>query len=320
MAKRWLVTGASGQLGGHVIHRLLSEPVNTVQVLARNPEAFSSLQSGNANLVVERADLGDLSRIEGLVDHLQPDVVLHLGAMTAVTHAYASPEVAQRVNAESTFALTTAARECGARMLYISSDMVFDGSRAPYSEADAPQPTSVYGRSKLAGEQAVGSDGLVVRLPLLYGFPALPRETTFTLQMRSLAQQQPLSLFFDEFRTPVSLPEAAEAAIGLARADLTGVIHIAGPERLSRLDLVLRCAAALRLPTETAVAVSRTSVESAEPRPADLSLDGTRFARLFPQWAPRPAPADLRPPELASLGGQPVRFVEPAENPLRNQS
>ena len=117
---------------------------------------------------------------------------------------------------------------------------------------------------------------------MLYGLPCTPRATTFANQIAALRRGEPLKLFTDEFRTPVWLADAALALIVLARSELSGVIHVAGPERLSRYEMVRKFAELLRIDSPKLEAVSRLSIQSAEPRPADLSLDGTRFARIFP--------------------------------------
>jgi len=144
----------------------------------------------------------------------------------------------------------------------------------------------------------------------MYGLPASPRETTFASQVRALRAGEPLRLFTDEFRTPISLRDAANALVGLCRTDLTGLIHVAGPERLSRYELVERCAVVMKIESPHLEPISRLSIDSPEPRPADLSLDAARFVRDHPKLAPGPILVEsitgqAAPPREAASGSEP---------------
>jgi dTDP-4-dehydrorhamnose reductase len=168
--------------------------------------------------------------------------------------------------------------------------MVFAGDAAPYCESDPPQPLSRYAQTKLAAEQFLTGCRHVatVRLPLMYGFPCGSRATTFVKQIAALRAGEPLSLFADEFRTPVWLVDAARVLIGLARSDFTGLIHVAGPDRLSRYELIANCAALLNIAAPRLVPISRHDGDAPEPRPEDLSLDASHFQALFPNLCPGP--------------------------------
>lgn len=295
MAERWLVTGASGQLGGHVVAQLMLEsPTPALTAWAGTQDV------GFGAVTVERIDLADVEAVRAAVLRLQPTHVIHLGAVTAVGAAYADPDRAKRVNIDGTRMLGEAVAQVGARLIYGSTDMVFDGEAAPYDEDAAPRPLSVYGQTKLLGEESLGGwpDVLIVRLPLMYGFAVGPRETTFGKQIEAVRAGAPLKLFTDEYRTPIWLADAARALIGLARSTRTGLIHVAGPERLSRYELVERCAGWLPDVQPNFIAISRTAIDAPEPRPADLSLDGRRFAGEFPELAAGP----LRPEVVRQHG------------------
>lgn len=283
-SQRWLVTGASGQLGGHLVRQLAGEVAgDDVLAVARGNEV------GTTGICVAHVDLADFDALRRCVLDFRPTHLAHCGAMTAVGECHARPEEATRVNTDATRALAEAADACAARLVFTSTDMVFAGDAAPYRESDSPTPLSRYGRTKVAAEREVAKfeRTLVVRVPLMYGFPCTSRETTFAKQVAALRAGVPLRLFTDEFRTPVSLADAARALIGLARSDLTGIIHIAGPERLSRYEMIERIARRLTIANPKLEPVSRLSIEAAEPRPADLSLDGTRFNGIFAGLAPR---------------------------------
>jgi dTDP-4-dehydrorhamnose reductase len=151
---RLLVVGADGQLGSDVV-RLLSP---TVDVTAR---------------VMDELDVTDRAVLRRAVEALHPDVVINCAAWTAVDRAETEPDAAYRVNVLGARNVAQAARRVGARVVYFSTDYVFDGAATePYDE-DAPTgPLSVYGRTKLQGEQATreaNPDHLILRLAWLYG-------------------------------------------------------------------------------------------------------------------------------------------------------
>lgn len=282
--ERWLVTGASGQLGGVVAERLaaLGAAANTLALIGAGGFAASEIEA-------RRIDLADHDALDKVVRAFGPTRILHIGAMTAVGDCHRDPRRADAINVGATRILTACARELDARMLFTSTDMVFDGDGAPYDESDEPAPLSDYGRTKVRAEYALTAapGALAVRIPLMVGFPVSGRSTTFVGQVEALTSGRPLRLFTDEWRTPITLDDAADALLALAQSALSGVIHVAGPRRMSRFEIVAAVAEALGVRDARLEAVSRLSIDAAEPRPADLSLVGARFASAFPRFAPR---------------------------------
>ncbi len=284
--ERWLVTGASGQLGSHIVARLVGE-ARSATVFALAGEADLPF----ADVDVRRVDLADEHALRAVLEGVMPTHILHLGAMTAVGDCYREPTRAQRVNVDATRTIAAYAARHSVRLVFSSTDMVFDGTHAPYSETDIPRPLSIYGKTKLAAEREIAEcpQALIARVPLMYGLPLNGRETTFVKQLRALRAGAPLRLFADEYRTPAWLGDVARALIGLARrADASGVLHVTGPERLSRYDLIARCADLLGIIRPNLVAASRLDIDAPEPRPPDLSLDGSVLAARYPKLAPGP--------------------------------
>lgn len=285
---KWLVTGAGGQLGGHIVRRLAEQGADVVALVREVPTGASGIE--------ERAvDLGDFDLLRDTLAGVSPRYVLHLGAMSGVGECCSRPDESRRINAEATGVLAEASSACGAHMLYVSTDMVFDGDNAPYAESDEADPLSHYGQSKLMGERAAsGFDNvLTLRVPLMVGMPATGRETTFSKQIAALRAGEPVRLFTDEYRTPVWLEDAAGAIIELARRRAKGVMHLPGPERLSRYDIIARCAQLLGIERANLVPISRNDIDAAEPRPADLSLRSERLEQEHPDLAPGPMRAEM---------------------------
>jgi dTDP-4-dehydrorhamnose reductase len=143
----------------------------------------------------------------------------------------------------------------------------------------------MYGQTKLAAEHAVlASPGsAVVRVSLLFGPSLVGRPSFFVDQVAALRGRRPCTLFEDEWRTPLGLAAAARALLAIARSDVQGLLHLGGPERMSRLDMGRRLAAFLGSDPSAFLPASRNSIPSTEPRPRDTSLDSSRWRQLFPQ-------------------------------------
>lgn len=283
--ERWIVTGATGQLGSHVIHALTqhSPPATVLALSRRAVPAEWNVQSA----VVDLANIDGLTKT---VDEFGPTHVLHLGAMTAVSEAFANPKLADTVNVDATQAIAHVTGKLNARMVFASTDMVFDGRLAPYSEDATPRPLSHYGCSKASAEASLAGQShvTVVRFPLMFGVPKIDRPSTVVHQVEALRSGTPLNLFTDEFRTPLWLGDAAKLAIQIARLNPTGILHCPGPERLSRMQMVERFATALGIESGVLNAISRLDIESSEPRPEDLSLSAIRTRKVVPDFNPQP--------------------------------
>jgi dTDP-4-dehydrorhamnose reductase len=284
---RWFATGGTGQLGGHVCALLAERGEGVAALVGRDGKAPAGTQPASGNLL-------DPEGLQAAIRRYRPAFVLHIAAMTAVSDAFADPAGAERANVTATAAIVEASAEVGARVVFTSTDMVFDGSAAPYAEDASPAPLSVYGRTKAAAERVVLAyeRGVVARVPLMYGFPLTDRPVTFVQQIKAVRDGAPLRLFVDEYRTPVWLRDAARALIGLAESDYAGLMHVSGPQRLSRLELVQKAAELLGL-QGTWVPISRKDVPAPEPRPEDLSLVGSRLEKLFPELVPGPLRAEV---------------------------
>jgi len=157
------------------------------------------------------------------------DAVIH------TAYVQADPDMIVR----SSLNVAAAAGRAAARLIHLSTDLVFDGEHgAPYTEDDEPRPVSAYGQAKLEAEQlvaAVHPDALVVRTSLLYGKPGGPQER--------LAADPSATFYTDEIRCPTRVGELAAALLELAGSDVQGVLHVAGPDAISRLEFARRLGA-----------------------------------------------------------------------------
>jgi dTDP-4-dehydrorhamnose reductase len=273
---RVVLTGATGNLGAYLTPHLVGHGQEVV--------AWGRMRSGHLDGVdFERVELGSPHEVRAALDRLNPDAVLHAGAMAAASEVFRDPERAWAVNVGATSAIASWCGDHHRRLLFVSTDLVFDGSRAWNREDDPAEPVLAYGRTKRAAEPFVLNLplGLVARLSLLYGPSRCGRPAFFDREIEALARGEDRAYFEDEFRTPLYLGDAAEALALLLESDTPGLIHVGGAERMSRFELMRRAADALAL--EGAVSPARQAdAVGDEPRPADVSLATDRLIEVLP--------------------------------------
>jgi dTDP-4-dehydrorhamnose reductase len=246
-------------------------------------------------------DLNDLQGIAATVRDYAPDVIVNAAAYTAVDKAESEPELAQRVNAEAVAMLAQQAQRLGAWLVHYSTDYVFDGSGTqPWQETDAVAPLSVYGTSKLAGEQAMQASGckqLIFRTSWVYA----ARGNNFAKTMLRLAcERDSLSVIADQFGAPTSAELLADVTAhavrsALAKPELGGLYHLAASgettwHSYARFVLEQAEAAGKRLKVAPAhiIAIASSAYPTAARRPLNSRLNTDKlqntFALRLPDW------------------------------------
>lgn len=270
---RVLVTGAGGQVGPEVA------------------AAFEGMGEGTHEVVAcDRAtlDVADRDRVLQVAGHVRPDAIVHAGAWTDVDGCQLDPDRAYQVNALGTRHVAEAARLAGARVCYLSTDYVFDGTATrAYNEWDAPNPLSVYGRSKLGGEGELGPDDTVVRTSWVCGRHG--RNFVKTILGRARAGD-PLRVVDDQFGCPTFADDLAGAIRTLVVARRPGVYHVTnqGPVSWYQFACAIVEAANLDRACVTPISSGELDPPRPAPRPRHAVLDNAALRLgglpLLPDW------------------------------------
>lgn len=268
--RKMLVIGASGLLGS----KLYAQAAGRYELVGTyNPEV-----DGKCSLRLEPFDIGSKEEVERLFDKARPDIVILTAAMTNVDACEKQPLLANRENATGPELVARACKRLSARLVDVSTDYVFDGSKGRrYTEEDVPRPISVYGASKLAGERTVLSTmpGAVVARPaVLYGWNPLEDKDNFvTWVLKKLRKGEKATLFEDQRISPTYADDLARTLLELAERDVSGVWHVSGPDCLDRPTCGRMIAKAFELDEGLIVPVPSSSVSLPAKRPRNSCLD-----------------------------------------------
>jgi len=220
---------------------------------------------------------GELAR---LFREVRPQAVIHTAAMADIDVCQAKPDVARAVNIEFTRTLATLCAEAGAKLVFCSTDTVFDGEHAPYSEDAAPGPVNFYAETKVAAEKLVsglGEQGVIARLSLVVGLPVLGAGNSFLAKtIASLKQGRAVAFPGHEVRTPVDVITVGSALLELAAGGQHGIFHLAGLSRMSRFEMAQAIARRFEFPQDLITNQGPATTPGRAPRPRDVSLDNRK--------------------------------------------
>ena len=268
MAKKVIVTGASGLLGREVLRSFTGAGWNVLGL------AYSRARDG-----LRKVDLCDPKQVENVLDEFQPQVVIHSAAERRPDVVDKKVDAALALNVNATESLASLCAQRSIYMLYISSDAVFDGKAPPYKPDSITNPISIYGQSKRDGEKAVLKHaGMgVLRLPVLYGtVENLGESSVTTVFSVLLNSEKPGKVSDYERRYPTHVADCAIVCVGLAEkqvktSDAQGIWHWSGNECLTKYAMAGVMVEVFGLKSDHLIPVREPA--SGAPRPFDSHLD-----------------------------------------------
>jgi dTDP-4-dehydrorhamnose reductase len=274
------VIGGSGLLGQHLVGEAKARGL-----------PVRATYSGEAIPGGLRMDLADLVRVIETLRRLRPNIVLLAAAMTDVDGCETNRDYAAVVNAEAPGEIAKACASLRARLVHFSTDYVFDGSvKVPYSEKSVPKPLSVYGRTKLAGEQKVREalpTALLLRTSANFGWNRLRKKTNaVTWILERLRRNESVPLFTDQWISPSYVPDVARIAFDLLDRHAKGIFHVASKGCLSRIEIGQAVCQTFRLPEALLKPTRLSEMHLKAPRPRRSCLATAKVERFLDMRVP----------------------------------
>ena len=275
MREKLLITGGSGFLGS-----------NIVRMAAKDFEVYATYNSHPFKIrgcKFVPLDIRDRQQALSMFEEIKPVLVIHTAALADVDYCEGHADEARMTNVRGTENVALAAKKINAKMVYISTDSVFDGKKGMYVEEDAPCPLNVYAMTKLGGEEKVQHwlpDGIIIRTAF-YGWGPSDKAGLAEWVVSSLRQGKTLKMFTDVFFSPIFIDNLVEAMIELYRSGVHGIYHVGGRERCSKYAFGQEIARVYGLDKSLIQPSSIAEVDLRAPRPKDISLDITKISGVI---------------------------------------
>ena len=262
---KFLVTGSAGLIGRQV-----------VKDLSETHEVFSCYNKSkpeHGNII--KMDLLNHEMISNVMSEKKPDVVIHLGAMTAVDLCETDQDSAFKINSQATEILAKESSKMNTFIVYVSTDYVFDGNTGMYEENDATNPLGFYGKSKLLGEKSIqnfSSDWCIARTSTPFGLHHTKKSFPMWI-IENLQKQNQIDVLSDQFTSPTYVPNLSKMLIEISERHLDGIFHVAGATKISRYEMARMISDKLNLDEKLLRDVSINELKWEAQRPKDSSLN-----------------------------------------------
>jgi dTDP-4-dehydrorhamnose reductase len=262
-----LVTGASGLLGTKLCQIALRKNHEVYAAYSQHKPLYGT--PVELNILDPKAE-------QQTFDTIKPEAVVHAAALTDVDKCELEKELAWKTNVEATANLARLCKELSVFLVYVSTDYIFNGEKGMYRETDPPAPINYYGRTKLKGEEAVQAldNSCVVRGSIIYGSTPATGKTNFALWLlEKLRKEEEVKIITDQWNSPTLNVSMAEMIIETLEKGATGIFHLAGATRLSRIEFAQHFAETFNLDPKHITAVQSEQMKWVAKRPRDSSLN-----------------------------------------------
>ena len=272
---KFLVTGSAGLIGHQV-----------VKDLSETHEVFSCYNKSKPEFgIPTKMDLLNHEMISNVLSEKNPDIVIHLGAMTAVDLCDTQQDNALKINSQATEILAKECSKINSFMVYVSTDYVFDGNTGMYEENDTTNPLGFYGKSKLLGEKSIqnfSSNWCIARTSTPFGLH--PTKKSFPIWViENLQKQKQIDVLTDQFTSPTYVPNLSRMLIEISERHLTGIIHVAGASKISRYEMASLVSDKLGLDGKLLREISINDIKWEAQRPKDSSLNVSKAISILNQ-------------------------------------
>ncbi len=272
--KRLLVTGASGFLGWNICS-VVHKSWDVFGVAFSNP-----LEVSGVNIKV--VDLTDFYNLKQLFIEVAPDAVIHAAAAANTSYCQIKQKESHKINVDTSINIADLCMKRNIPLVFVSTDMVFDGLNAPYKEEDPVCPVNTYGEQKVLAEEEMIKrcpEMTICRTSIMFGHHPERSKNWFQKNVESMRMRQDVQLFVDEYRTFLSVRKAVSGLL-LAIDNISGILHLSGDERISRYDFARIVTGVFHINNARLTPCYHRDVPVTAPRAKDLSLDNNK-AKTF---------------------------------------
>ena len=272
---RYLIIGGGGQLGSKILNRAL-----------RGHEIYATYLTRKPTIEEDRAiklDKTNEKAVNNIMKKLTPDVIIDTAALHSVDYCETNKEEAKKVNVIGTKNVAEACKKNGAKMVFISTDYVFDGEKGNYTEDDPTNPINYYGTSKLEAETIVKNvceDHIIARPSVIYSW--IPSNQTqsssgkplnFAMWLsQKLERGEPVNIVSDQYSSPTLADNLADTLLVMCEKNITGLYHVAGGTRLNRYEFSVKIAEKMGYDQTFINPIETSQLKQKARRPMDSSL------------------------------------------------
>tara|TARA_B100001750_G_C15514178_1_gene605759 strand:+ start:2343 stop:3233 length:891 start_codon:yes stop_codon:yes gene_type:complete len=276
MSQKILVIGGASLVGSTFIDYAPND-AEIAATLHNSSENKSHNTSEKIDLIKDR------NKISEYINKIRPEVVIHTVAFSSVDFCETNNELANLLHVEITKDITQACKETNSKLIYFSTDAVFDGKKnQKYSESEIPNPLSYYGQTKLNAEEIILNENdrnVVLRTTVIYGQHKRSRFTNWVVE--NLKNNVPVTAFTDQYNTPTLVDDLSKAIKKIIEFDITGLFHASGKTCVSRYDFAIKLAERFKLDKKLIVPTLSSEKKQLAPRPKYGCLDATKLENLI---------------------------------------
>lgn len=276
---RVMITGGTGLLG----KALTCSLANGVEILATYVGEYEI--QDNDQVKYRKLDIRDRSGYDKLFLDFKPDAVIHTAGIGSPDYAETNREVVTDINLNGTMNILELCEMFGSRLVFISSNGIYDGDNAPYSEEDKAEPVNYYGEVKLKGEEIVKRARIpfaIVRPILMYGWPfSFERANIVTLAISKLTNGEKIHVYEDVYANPLLNVSCASAIWKVISENISGVFNIAGADRVSIYQLLVRTAEVFDMDKDLISPVRQGFFNELARRPSDTTFKTDKMEKVL---------------------------------------
>lgn len=268
--KRILICGSNGLLGQRLALMFGNETKGDFHYEVLNTSHHRTFVLDHHLFDYTQLDITNKSDVKSLVGSFRPDIIVNAAAMTNVDACEIQREAAWKINVIGVENLSEIARRIGAKLVHISTDYVFDGKNGPYDESARPNPINYYGKTKLAGENAIlasGASYVILRTIVVFGTGINVKNNFALWVVKSLRENKKIRCVDDQISSPTYVGDLAVAVKNAIERDSCGLYHVCGANALSRYDFAVEIARSFNFDEMAIQRIKTSELQQPAPRP-----------------------------------------------------